>query len=146
MSTEENKAPVRCAIAEVWNQGQVVIIDELYVPPFSSFILQFPNIRTGEGLKHFVPSFRSAFPDIQITIADVIAEGDRVVLRCIIRGTNTGEFVIPMPLAATGKQKRFSERSFGRVVSGKFVGVWDDVDNLSLLRQLRVLPAPGESS
>ncbi len=77
-----------------------------------------PGVRTIEDFKRFVPAFRHAFPDIHITIQDVIAEGDRVVLRYTFRSTNMGDFVTPMPLPATGKQVTVTGMSIGRVASG----------------------------
>ncbi len=146
MSTEDNKALVRRAIEEVWNQGNVALADELYAP---TVIYQNPgvaDVRTLEDFKRFVTAFRSAFPDGHTTIEDLIAEGDQVVLRYTFRGTNTGDFVTPMPLPATGKQVIMTGIAIARVTSGKAVEVLDMGDNLGLLQQLGLIPAPGQAS
>ena len=123
MSTEDNKALVRRALEEVWNQGKVALFDELYATNFIYHNHAVPGVRTIEDFKRFVPAFRHAFPDIHTTIQDVIAEGDRVVLRYTFRGTNMGDFVTPMSLPATGKQVTVTGMSIGRVASGKVVEV-----------------------
>jgi predicted ester cyclase len=146
MSTEDNKAVVRRAIEEVWNQGNVALADELYAP---NVIYQNPgvaDIRTLENFKRFVTAFRSAFPDGHSTIEDVIAEGDEVVLRHTFRSTNTGDFVTPMPLSATGKQVTMTGIAIAHPAGGKVVEVLDMADNLGLLQQLGVIPAPEQAS
>jgi len=146
MSTEENKALVRRAIEEVWNQGNVALADELYAPNVHFRNPGVADLRTLEDLKRFVTAFRSAFPDGRTTIEDLIAEGDQAVLRYTFRGTNTGDFVTPMPLPATGKQVIMTGIAIARLAGGKAVEVLDMSDNLGLLQQLGVIPLPGQAS
>ena len=146
MSTEENKALVRRAIEEVWNQGNVALADELYAPNVHFQNPGVADLRTLEDFKRFVTSFRSAFPDGRTTIEDVIAEGDQAVLRYTFRGTNTGDFVMPMPLPATGKQVTMTGIAITRLSGGKAVELLDMSDNLGLLQQLGIVPAPGQAS
>ena len=145
MSTEDNKAIVRRAIEEVWNQGNVELADELYAPNIRFQNPGAADIRTLEDFKRWVTAFRSAFPDGHTTIEDLIAEGDKVVLRYTFRGTNTGDFVAPMPLPATGKQVTMTGIAIGHLAGGKVVEVLDMSDNLGLLQQLGVVPVPGQS-
>ena len=145
MSTEENKALVRRAIEEVWNQGNVALVDELYSP---NVVYQNPgvvDVHTREDFKRLVTALRGAFPDCHMTIEDIIAEGDRVVFRYTFRGTNTGDFVMPMPLPATGKQVTMTGIAMDRLAGGKFVEVLDMGDNLGLLQQLGLIPALGQA-
>jgi len=144
MSTEENKATVHRAIEEVWNQGNVALADELYA---TTVIYQNPgvaDIRTREDFKRFVTAFRSAFPDGHKRIEETIVEGDKVVLRYTFRGTNTGDFVTPIPLLATGKQVTITGISITRFAGGKVVEILDMGDNLGMLQQLGLIPALGQ--
>ena len=146
MSTEENKALVHRAIEEVVNQGHVALADELYAP---NVVYQNPGVadlHTREDFKRWVTAFRSAFPDFHMTIEDMIAEGDRVVFHYTFRGTNTGDFVMPMPLPATGKQVTMTGIVMDRLAGGKVVEILEMSDSLGLLQQLGLIPAPGQAS
>jgi predicted ester cyclase len=145
MSTEENKATVRRAIEEGWNQGHVAVFDELNAPNFLYHDPGAPGVRTNQDYKRGVTESRSAFPDLHITIDDLIAEGGQVVMRWTFRGTNTGDLVTPIPLPATGKQVTGSGISIIRFAGEKAVEAWNQGDNLGELQQLGVIPAPGQA-
>ena len=73
----------------------------------------------------------------------MIAEGDKVVIRGTWHGTNTGDLVTPMMrLPATGKHVTVTAINIGRYVEGKLVELWQEVDDLDMLQQLGMLPAP----
>ena len=146
MSTEENKALVRRAIEEGWNQGNVAVFDELYAPNFIFHDPDFPDVRTREDYKQWATGIRAAFPDLHLTIEDVIAEGDQVVVRWTFRGTNTGDLVMPMPIPATGKQVTVTGITISRFAGGKLVEIWQQGDTMGLMQQLGVIPAPGQAS
>jgi predicted ester cyclase len=76
---------------------------------------------------------------MHMTVEDLIAEGDTVVARVVIRGTHRGEY---MGLPATGKQIEFSGFDCLRIVDGKFAEHWGTFDQLSMMQQLGALPAP----
>src|SRR3989337_618718 len=100
MSTEETKAIARRYI-ELFNRGDLAGLDEVAAPDLVDHYAapgQAPGL---EGLKQALAGIRSAFPDMNVSIDDVIAEGDTVVLRLTGRGTHQGDF---MGLAATGRQ------------------------------------------
>jgi steroid delta-isomerase-like uncharacterized protein len=142
MSTEENKTTVRRAIEEVWNQGDVALADELYASNVHFQNPSLADVHTCEDFKRLVIAFRGAFPDFHMTIEDMIAEGDLVVTRYTFRGTNTADFVMPMPLPATGKHVTTTGIVMGRLAGGKFVEILDMSDNLGLFQQLGLIPAP----
>ena len=146
MSTENNKASVRRWTEEGVNQGKVAVFDELAAPNWVNHDPSFPHVRTVADYKRFITETRSAFPDFHVTIEDVIAEGDLVVMRSTWRGTNTGDFVTPMPLPATGKQVSVTGITIVRMASGKGVEVWSVGDTLGLFHQLGLIPAPGQAS
>jgi predicted ester cyclase len=145
MSTEENKAAVRRFI-EVYNRGNLTeilaTIDELYAP---DFVFHDPNIpipaggvHSREDFKQFGTGFSAALPG-QFTIEDLIAEGEKVVVRYTYRGTHKGQWRGAPP---TGKAVTFTGTITYRIIGGKAVEGWQNADNLSVLRQLGILP-PG---
>jgi steroid delta-isomerase-like uncharacterized protein len=142
MSTEDNKALVRRAIEEGWNQGNVALIDELDAPNFIHHDPDFPNFQTREDYKQWVTEIRNAFPDLHLTIEDVIAEGGQVVARWTFRGTNTGDMVTPMHIPATGKQVTVTGITISRFAEGKVVEDWHQGDIMSFMQQLGLVPAP----
>jgi steroid delta-isomerase-like uncharacterized protein len=143
MSTEENKANVRRWTEEGWNQRNWAVFDELAASNWVYHDPSYPNVRTLEDYKRWATETRNAFPDNHVTIEDMIAEGDQVVVRHTFRGTNTGEIVTPMPLPATGKQVTASGITIVRVAGGKGVEVWSQTDTLGIMQQLGVIPSMG---
>jgi hypothetical protein len=88
--------------------------------------------------------FRVAFPDYQFTIDDLIAEGDKVVVRGMARATHKREFPVGemKGIAPSGKSLEWAEVWIVRIVDGKFADGWLLVDGISRLQQLGVLPLP----
>jgi steroid delta-isomerase-like uncharacterized protein len=84
-------------------------------------------------------AFREAFPDIEATLHDVVAQGDRVAVRYTLEGTHQGPFA---GAPATGKHVTLSGMSIFRCADGKIAEVWGCADLLDFLRQLGALPAP----
>jgi predicted ester cyclase len=82
----------------------------------------------------------AAFPDIQYTLEDLLAEGDRVVARFTARGTQTGVF---QGIPATGSTAAVSSIAIYRLAGGKVAEQWLEYDQLGLLQQLGVIPAMG---
>lgn len=145
MSTEENKATVR-RFTEESNQGNVAALDELCAPNWVYHDPSFPDVRTLADYKRFITETRSAFPDFHVTIEDVIAEGDKVVIRSTWRGTNSGDIVTPMHIPATGKQVTVTGITIVRFAGGKGVEVWNQQDSLGVFQQLGLIPVPGQAS
>jgi len=142
MSTEQNKALLRRLMEEVFNRGNTGLIDELFAPDFVEHEELPPGIPAGsEGVKQMSTMFRSAFPDFKATIDDMIAEGDRVVLRSTWSGTHKGEF---MGIAPTSKRVSFGVIDIVRIAGGKFVEHWGQMDSMGMMQQLGGIPAPGE--
>jgi len=141
MSTEENKANTRRFYEEVWGKGNLDVADELSAENFVDHNQFNPDLPPGiEGFKQMVPMFRTAFPDLQFNIEDMIAEGDKVVSRLTIRATHKGEF---MGISPTGKQAAITAIDIVRFVDGKMVERWGEVDMLRLMQELGVVPPPG---
>ena len=140
MSTEDNKAHVRRGFEAV-NQKNLAVFDELLTPD-----VVFHNASTTmqglEAYKQFLSMYMTAFPDLHFTIEDMIAEGDTVVARFTTRGTHQGNL---MGIPPTGKQVSGTGMFIDRLVNGKAVEQWFNGDDLGLLQQLGVIPAPEQA-
>jgi predicted ester cyclase len=144
MSAEENKAKVRAYWEEGINQGSLAAVDDLVAPNEIVHTVNNPNgLNTPETAKKFIVEIRAAFPDAQVTVEDLVAEGDRVVNRVTIRGTQTGELNEPPVgrLSPTGRQITYTAIAINRFADGKSVEVWSVGDDLGFWQQLGVIPA-----
>lgn len=89
----------------------------------------------------FTGMFMSAFPDTKMTVEQQIAEGDKVVTRWKAQGTHKGEL---MGIPPTGKQVTVTGISIERIVGGMIVESWEEFDQMGMMQQLGVIPAPGQ--
>ncbi len=137
--SEGNKAIVEQIMDELWNQGRIGVIDELYAPDYADrSASQPPGIPPDrEGRKQFVQAFKAAFPGIVGTTEDVIAEGDKVVLRWSAQGTHEGDF---MGIPPTGREILLTGTTVYRIAGGKIAEEWTQADMLGLMTQLGVVP------
>jgi steroid delta-isomerase-like uncharacterized protein len=140
MSTEQNKTIVRRYWEEVW-KGNLAVVDELIAADFDGHPAPSdPDFGRGPaGQKQLIGLYRGAFPDMRMTIDDMVADEDRVVLRWTAHGTNTGEM---MGMPATGKPATVTGIVFNRLAGGKIVEGWGNFDALGMLQQLGVIPTP----
>ena len=140
MSTEENKAIIRRVNDEVWSEGDLDLIDELFADDFVATVVGAPEqIRGPQGFREFVVMYRTAFPDLRISVDEQFAEGETVVTRWTATGTNEGEL---MGMPATGKQATTAGININRVSGGKLVEGWGLFDQLGLLQQIGAVPVP----
>jgi steroid delta-isomerase-like uncharacterized protein len=138
--SEQNKAIARRVFEEVWNKSSLDVIDELYASDVVNHELP-PDLPPGvEGTKAYTGMFMSAFPDTQMTVEDQIADGDRVVTRWTGTGTHTGEL---MGIPATSKRVTVTGIDVHRIAGGKIVEAWGQFDQMGMMQQLGVIPAPG---
>ena len=144
MSTEENKAIARRWSEELWSKGDLAVADEIVAANYVRHDPGDPFAAKGpEDVKRLVMGLRAQMPDLHITIEDLVAEGDKVVSRYTATGTHTGEFEGRAP---TGKQTKATAIQIFRIVDGKVVESWTNRDDLGVLQQLGVIPAPGQAS
>jgi steroid delta-isomerase-like uncharacterized protein len=138
MSTEKNKDVTRRWYEEVFNAGNLELINELFA---TSFVEHDPsNPLPGlEGVKQLVTMYRSGFPDLHFTIEDWIAEGDKVAARFTAWGTHKG---LLMGIPPTGKQATVTGIDILRFENGKITEHWGNQDLLGMMQQLGVIPAP----
>jgi steroid delta-isomerase-like uncharacterized protein len=144
MSTAQatrNRAAFKRFLDSMNTNDQEVIsktIDDL-VEPDAQIRTPLPIEATGaQLLKEVFGRLHRAFPDLRVTVEDVIAEGDRVVARNSVTGTHEGEY---MGIPPTGKSVTYNEIFIGRFVNGRIAETWGVVDVLSQMRQLGVFPA-----
>ena len=143
MSAEQNKALARRLVEEVFNQGNMSVIDELLSPDFVEHEQLPPEMPPGrEATKLMFTMLRSAFPDFKATIEHLIAEGDKAVLSMTWTGTQQGEF---MGVPSTGKSMSIGVIDIFRLAEGKFVEHWGQTDMMGMMQQLGAMPAPGAS-
>ena len=137
--SEENKALVRRWFEEVWNKGQAEAIDEMFAEEGVAHGLADETAAPLRGPSHFKTfhgRFREAFPDVEVTVEDVIAEGDRVAARCSVRASHQSD---SLGFAATGRAVEFTGMTFARVADGKIVEAWNNFDFMSMYGQLGAL-------
>jgi steroid delta-isomerase-like uncharacterized protein len=144
--SEKNKAIVRRVQEEVFSQGgNLDAVEEVYAPEYVGHAPPYGDIRGIEGAKRLATTNRQAFPDLQTTIEDMVAEGDKVVTRWTMRGTHQGETGGLCP--ATGKQIEVTGIGMYKLTDeGKIVEFWDHFDALGMMQQLGLIPEPGEQA
>ncbi len=126
---------------EVFNNGNLAVADEVFA---TDYVEHLPGLPSGlDGFKHFLAMLRAAFPDLHVTIEDLIGEGDKVVWRWRMHGTQQGEL---FNLPPTGKQAMWTEIQIGRFADGKLVEHWMSFDRLDMLQQLGVAPSSRQAS
>ncbi len=139
MSTEENKALVRRLFEEGINQNNPSVLDEVLAPDFVIYDPPFGMQPNREGFRQMFTGFRTAFPDIHVTIEAEFADGDYVIHRGYVTATHQGEF---QGIPPTGKQIKVKTIDIWRVANGKMVENWVQMDMLGLMQQLGVIRAP----
>ena len=134
----------RRLLEETFNEGNLALIDQLVAPDAVNHDPAEPAhiraLRGPEVLKRTVQMYRAAFPDVRITVDDVIAAGDKVVVRWHSEGTHRGELE---GLAPTGARGSVTGISIDQWKDGKVVESWTEWDNLGLARQLGAAPPEG---
>ena len=132
MQPEEIRTIVRCEMEEIWNRGNSGAADEIIN---RSYVLhEAADEITGiDSFKVFVKEFRTAFPDAHFDIDDVIAEGDKAVVRYTFRGKHEGNY---LGIAPTGKEVTATGICYHRVADGRLQETWNYIDRLSILTQL----------
>lgn len=122
---EQNKTLFKRYVDEVYHKRNVAFIDEFLDPNLVEH-------------REDIYAFLGAFPDLHVTVEDLIAEGDKIVGRVTLTGTHQGEL---MGIPATGKKVSFSEILIGRISNGKVVELWEVGDTMTMMQQLGVIPS-----
>jgi steroid delta-isomerase-like uncharacterized protein len=134
VSIEDNKRLVRRLFDEVYNQGQFDAADELIAKGYVSHNKLELEVLGPQGIKDAARVQRAAFPDQVSEIVDLIAEDDKVVVRCRDTGTHTGAAFMDIP--ASGRRFEVTWIDIFRVENGRLAEAWLEVDIADFKRQL----------
>jgi predicted SnoaL-like aldol condensation-catalyzing enzyme len=138
---QKNKALTRWWWEEVWLKGNVAAMDEFMAPHYVDYP-GLPGLPPGpEGMKQALTYYRAAAPELQATLDDILAEGDRVALRWSARGTHLGEWLDVPP---TGHHFTMSGISIYRIAQGKAVEGWNSIEVNPTEEEKRWLTEGGE--
>jgi steroid delta-isomerase-like uncharacterized protein len=147
VSEEDNKAVIRRWI-EAYNNRDMQAEADVLAPGYvaGSYVAHVPGapgpLEGLEAWRKFTAPFVEAFPDLRLTVEDILSEGDKVAARVAFHGTHRGEF---QGIAPTGKEVAFSSIEVNRVVGGKVEEHWVELDLLGLMQQLGAIPEPEHS-
>lgn len=136
-TVSRNKEVIHRYFDQWANHGDTSVADAVIA---TNLVLRNPPavVTSLEAYKQSMAKFHAAFPDLRFTLEDQIAEGDRIVVRWSMRGTNTGEF---QGKPATGKAISVTGTSTFRLAGGRIREIWVNMDRLGLMEQLGWLPA-----
>ena len=140
MSTEQNKSIAR-RFSEAFASNDQATFNELLAPDLVAHVPGAPGPLNREAFLQLGNMFLAAFSDSHITLEDQIAEGDKVVSRYTWRMVHTGAF---QGLPPTGKQLAVTGIDIARIKDGKIVEYWANQDQMGMMQQLGVIPAPGQ--
>jgi predicted ester cyclase len=134
MGDEQNVAAFRRVMEEGFGQGNFAAIDEVVSPEFLEHEAG-PGLDLGRsGLKQIIKALRTAFPDLRVTIDDVVGSGEKMGFRITFRGTNEGEMMGFPPTGRTATWQAVDIVRFGE--DGTLLEHWGTLDRLGVLEQL----------
>ena len=138
MPLEENKSIIRKVIDAV-NEQNLALLDELIAPDFL-YHTPTQQIQGLEAMKQGVMEEIQSFPDLHVTIEDIMAEGDKVCVRLRETATHKAPF---RGLAPTGKKLTYTVMTIWRIVGGKVVEAWGVYDQMDFFKQLGIIEYKG---
>jgi predicted ester cyclase len=141
MPAEQNKAIERLMVAEVLNKGNLEYIDKYIAPDFQYHGPSGAEVKGTEGEKQFIVGLRAAYPDIHVTIQDILAEGDMAATRTLCTFTSP----VKDRDTAANKKVAMAGSIIERFKDGKIAETWELYDRLDLLQQLGLIPSKKES-
>ena len=128
-------------IEEIYNQGNLDQIDELYAEEMVREIVPMAPITGRAAMRQYVQELRTAYPDLHIEIEQLLADGDRTAITFVMTGTHQGQSpTVPVP--PTGKRVSVRGAIIGHYQDGRGVRETAYHDNLGLMQQLGVIPGP----
>jgi steroid delta-isomerase-like uncharacterized protein len=138
LMSAENEALLRRWFEEVWNKGRSEAIDEMFAPDGIAHGLGDTQVIGPEAFKGFHATFKGAFPDIKISVDDILSQGDRVAVRFTIRATHRGDH---LGVPASGREVTVPAMSIVRCKNGQIAEGWNTVDMLGMMQQIDAIPA-----
>src|SRR4051812_31699563 len=136
--SNENKQLVRRWVEGVWNQQKSESVEAMYAADGLAYGLGADGgpLRGAAGFEEFHQAFLNAFPNLNVSVEDVIAEGDKVAIRWRATDTLRGD---GLGVKATGNSMAVTGMSFVRVVNGKIAEGWNNFDVLGMHQQVGTL-------
>jgi len=137
--SEENKNLIRRLVAEVYNGQNIDVIDELFAVDYGvdKSRQTFSGLPPGlEGTKQAYRMLFTAFPDLEVTILDMAAEGEKIMAYKKFQGTHKGPY---LGVAPTGKQIEYHAVDIFRIVDGRFKEHWGVADKTDMMKQLGII-------
>jgi steroid delta-isomerase-like uncharacterized protein len=142
MSAADSKALVRRFWEDLVGVGAVTIADELLAPDYTVHYAGNPPMDR-DGFLQFLGALRSAFPDLAVTVEDLLAEGDEVAVRWTWGGTHQGPF---LGIPPTGEAVSGSGIGLFRIANGRIVEDFVQEDTFGLMQQLGAIGVPARPS
>jgi steroid delta-isomerase-like uncharacterized protein len=140
MSAEQLKVAAQNFVEKGLNQRDLSTFDTYFSSELIDHALP-PGLPSGlEGRKMFGSALLSAFPDLNVQVEDLVADGDRVVTRYLVHGTHHGEL---MGIPPTGKPVSIGGMAIDRFENGQSIEHWEVYDQMSMMQQLGLMPMPG---
>ena len=147
MSIAQNKALSRRLYEELFGRGNLAAADEILAADSVSHGPGTPPVVGTEGIKRQATLLRTAIPDLSVTLAGQLAEGDQVASRWMGSGTHTGPMLLPTgAVPPTNAAVRFEEMRIDRYADGRVVESWFIPDRMTLWQQLGLIPSGGATS
>lgn len=140
MNVDEHKVLVSRIADDIWNRGDLAVIDQIMTANAKYHGPHMPNgLGSRDDWKRAIEMYRNAFPDSHITFEDLIASGDTIIGRWTATATHTGQ----LPgVETTGKQITIGGITIYRFADGKIVESWEQLDMLGMWQQLGVINLP----
>ena len=136
---EKNKVVAKRLAEEIFSKGDMKTFDEILAPNYVNHNIPVPGIPgTKEGFRRVVAATREAFPDVQVSIKTMVAEGEYVVFRDVVHATSRGAF---FGVPANGKKLEWTEIHFLKIANDQIAEHWTNFDQLGILRQLGAIPS-----
>ena len=130
-----DKAIIKKIFEDVLNNNNLSTADEILHPEYTNYSMPAPS-KGPEGFKQVIGMFKNAFPDLHITLEDIITEGDKIATRGYWTGTHKGDF---MGIPATGKTVKVPYIDIWNAENGKLKENWVQMDMLGLMQQFGVV-------
>jgi steroid delta-isomerase-like uncharacterized protein len=124
------------SIYEAINTGNLALLEKYVAPDYIEHTDGFQGV---EPFAQQITAFRAGFPDLHVSIDDVLADGDRFASRTTVTGTHTGDL---MGMPATGRRISVEAVDIGRIENGQAKERWGGLNMYSMLTQLGVIPSP----
>jgi steroid delta-isomerase-like uncharacterized protein len=147
MGASDNEEIVRRAYLDGMNNRDMAVIEELFAP---DYVCHFPagqgEVKGREDFVQTLAAFLAAFDHLVFSVDDLLAEGDKVVLRWSAAGRHTGDYAGIPPtrvIPATGRAVSFSATDIYRVVDGRITEEWNTFDGYHVLLQMGALAVTG---